>query len=97
VIAFNSDAAGDWELWAIPARGGLPWDLTNAPASSDGGGAWSPDGRKILFGSDRDMHDMYKMRADGSHQRRLTQDPADEWGRDWQPLPDRRDREADDD
>jgi Tol biopolymer transport system component len=98
VIAFNSDASHDWELWAIRASGGSPWNLTNAPDSGDGGGAWSPDGRKLLFGSDRGGgHDLFKMRADGSHQRNITRDAAFETAPDWQPLADRRDREADED
>jgi TolB protein len=37
------------------------------------GAAWSPDGRKITFVSDRDgTYEVYVMNADGSGQRRLT-------------------------
>lgn len=94
-IAFNSDAGGDFDLWAMPAfAGAAPVNLSNAPASGDGGGAWSPDGRKLLFGSNRDDdgnpadedHDLYKMRADGSHQRNITRDEHFETSPDWQPL-----------
>jgi Tol biopolymer transport system component len=48
-------------------------------AAAGGGGqvAWSPDGRSILFASNRDHSDYYKdvyvMRADGSGVVRLTQ------------------------
>jgi TolB protein len=35
--------------------------------------AWSPDGRRLAFGSDRDGDlEVYVMNADGSGQRRLT-------------------------
>jgi TolB protein len=38
---------------------------------------WSPDGRRIAFSSERDGEgEVWVMDADGSHQRRLTHDPA---------------------
>src|SRR5262249_30287959 len=42
----------------------------------DGKPVWSPDGRRIAFIRDRDRHtaNIYVMNADGSGQRRLTQD-----------------------
>jgi Tol biopolymer transport system component len=62
--------------------------LTEAPGV-DGDPDWAPDGTKILFASDRDkngkclFHDctgfapeLYVMNADGSDERRLTDDPA---------------------
>jgi Tol biopolymer transport system component len=39
--------------------------------------AWSPDGSQIAFTSGRDGNsELYIMNADGSDQRRLTQNPA---------------------
>jgi Tol biopolymer transport system component len=95
-LAFNSDAGGDFDLWAMPAvAGASAVNLSQSPTSGDGGAAWSPDGRSLLFGSNRDDdgnpndadHDLYKMRANGSHQRNVTRDPYFETGPDWQPLP----------
>ena len=48
--------------------------LTRYPAF-DGYPSWSPDGRRIAFLRwHNDMADVYVMRADGTHVRRLTHD-----------------------
>ena len=48
--------------------------------------AWSPDGRKIAFVSDRDGNsEIYVMNADGSGQRRLTRNPAYDADPAWSP------------
>ena len=49
-------------------------DLTSNPAY-DTSPHFSPNGRRILFESDRTGQDqIFIMRADGSHQRRITHD-----------------------
>jgi TolB protein len=50
--------------------------------------AWSPDGKRIVFGSDRkhtDLMDIYVMNANGSGQKRLTKGTVDNESPDWQP------------
>lgn len=63
-------------------------------AASDTAPAWSPDGRLVVFLSDRAfLHrgvqtaDLYVMDADGTHLHRLTRDRVDDVAPDWQPRP----------
>ena len=76
-IAFESARNGsDWEIYAMNADGSNPVNLTNNPAM-DSLPAFSPDGTKIAFASDRDgNNEIYVMNADGSNQTRLTNNPA---------------------
>ena len=59
--------------------------LTN-DAAEDARPAWSPDGARIAFESDRDgQYDIYVMNADGSGLTRLTDDPANDVYPAWSP------------
>jgi Tol biopolymer transport system component len=82
-IAFNSNRAGDQEIYTMKANGTDVRRLTDNPAS-DVAPEWSPDGTKIVFTSTRDGNrEIYVMNADGSDVRRLTNHPALDSRPDW--------------
>ncbi len=76
-IAYDATVAGNREIYVIPSGGGVARQLTQNLAR-DEEAAWSPDGGKIAFLSNRDRGrhseslDIYTMQADGSDVRRVT-------------------------
>jgi TolB protein len=75
------------DIFSIRPDGSDLTNLSGAPGS-DVHPAWSPDGSQIAFASDRDgprsdVFEIYVMSADGSNQRRLTFDIADDSGPTW--------------
>jgi len=54
-ILFESDAAGNRDIWRLPSSGGAAEQLTTDPAF-DSSPFWSPDGDKIVFESERSGH-----------------------------------------
>jgi TolB protein len=76
VLAFaRSDENGDRDIFVRP-KGGVATDVNANPDYNDSSPQLSPDGKKIVFVSDRDGNaEIYVMNADGSGQVNLTNDP----------------------
>jgi TolB protein len=63
-------------------------DTPGEVSPDDGFPNWSPDGRSIVFSSNRadNQHDLWIMRADGKNLRRITKTPGfDDWTAKWSP------------
>jgi Tol biopolymer transport system component len=79
-IAFESDRGGDLNVWTMDPDGGRLTNLTAGSAGAEFAPRWSPDGRKILFTTDRTTAannpegdvEIFVMNADGSHQKQIT-------------------------
>lgn len=92
-IAFVSDRDGNREVYVMNADGTGLANLTNDPADdwrtgaiNDWAPAWSPDGSKILFATNRDGNDeIYVMNADGSSQTNLSNRAEQDWRPTWSP------------
>ena len=99
-IAFVSDRDGHvdirglptYEIYVMDANGGNQLNLTN-DANDDGSPSWSPDGKRIVFSSTRDMvrgeaaHniEIYVMDADGGNAQRLTNNLTEDQHPSWSP------------
>jgi PKD repeat protein len=73
------------DIFVVPATGGTGVNLTNDPAN-DLMAAWSPDGTKIAFASDREGPlDLYLMNPDGSGVVRINTGVGMAWKPTWSP------------
>ena len=76
---------GSYDIYTLKSNGAGLTRLTTDPAP-DFGPAWSPDGTRIAFWSDRDgNHEIYVMNQDGSGITRLTNVPNGDFGPRWSP------------
>jgi Tol biopolymer transport system component len=73
-IAFDSNAAGEFDVWVVNGNGGKPDRMTTHPAN-DGDPSWSHDGRWIYFDSHRTgQQQVFKIPASGGEAIQVTQD-----------------------
>ena len=86
LIAFVSGSeAGNEEIYTMKADGSGLTNLTNNPAT-DTSPAWSPDGTRLAFLSDRNGQlDILSMKSDGSDLTQLTNSAENEFGFWWSP------------
>jgi len=93
-IVFASKRDGTFEIYVMDADGGNQRRLTNN-SDKDWSPSWSPDGKRIVFCSDRDKDahfiaglftsEIYVMDADGGNQQNITNDPKDDRSPSWSP------------
>lgn len=94
-IVFESDAGGRPAIYTLDLAAGRVAHLTGATSSTSQTPRWSPDGRRVVFVSNRahyegprpesgtpDM-DVWIVDADGSGARRLTDEPSNEHDPAW--------------
>ena len=73
-------------IYVVKADGSRLRNLTPKPIGAYADPAWSPDGRKIAFVSDRNGNsEVYVMNANGKGQRNLTRNPAFDADPAWSP------------
>jgi Tol biopolymer transport system component len=91
-IAFTSDRDGNAEIYVMDSTGGNVTRLTDNE-QFDGFPIWSPDGSNIAYISldglgEEQNPEIFAMNSDGSDQRNLTNDPAQDgynWEFSWSP------------
>ena len=78
----------NWDIWRVDARFGNLVQLTDAPGDDSFGG-WSPDGKEIVFSTNRNGHgEVWMMNRDGANERPLLTGAGSQAAEGW--LPDGR-------
>jgi Tol biopolymer transport system component len=96
-LVFESDAGGRPAIYTLALQTGAIAPLAGNPDSTSRTPRWSPDGRRVVFSSNRAHYegaqpeqgtpdlDLWVVNADGSGLERLTTDPANENDPAWSP------------
>jgi Tol biopolymer transport system component len=97
-ILFDSARGGDADIWTIGPHGGNPVNLTAGSDAEEALANWRPDGRRIVFMSDRETprnpdprgsrgpdFELFVMRDDGSDPTQLTFNTFDDEDPAWSP------------
>lgn len=78
-LAYCAERNGEYDIYTIPANGGVETRLTDAPGLNDGP-EYSPCGKYIWFNSVRSgLMQIWRMKADGSEQTQITFDEGNSW------------------
>lgn len=79
MLAYCACRQGDYDVYVIPAEGGVEKRLTDTPGLDDGP-EYAPDGSAIYFNSVRGgLMDCYRMDPDGQNVTRLTDNGRNNW------------------
>lgn len=77
-LVYQSDAAGNYDLYVMAAPVGRPTRITDNPAA-DITPVFSPDGKSIVFVSERDGNrEVYRCDLDGKNQKNLSNTPGND-------------------
>ena len=72
VLIYAGHQSGDWDIYWQRVEGRNPRNLTDDSTADDSQPAFSPDGERIVFRSERDRGGIFIMGATGESARRLT-------------------------
>lgn len=78
-LLITSVRTGDTEVFVVNPSNGDAFNLTKAPHSEERYPAWSPDGKKVIFTSNREdgkTYNLYIANKDGKGLKKLTNLPA---------------------
>jgi TolB protein len=78
-LSYCAERRGEYDIYVIPAEGGIETRLTTAEGLNDGP-EYSPDGKHIWFNSVRTgLMQVWRMNSDGSDQTQMTFEESNNW------------------
>lgn len=87
-IVYASNESGSMNLYIMDSDGKNTLQVTHTSHSYNGGPFFAPDGRTLIFRSDRHQEnvlEIYQIDIDGSNEKQLTFDSAVNWAPYWHP------------